>query len=297
MDVSVIIVNYNTKDITKNCIDSVFRYTTGISFEVVLIDNASVDGSVDLFSQDERIVFIQSKINLGFGKANNLAYTYATGKYIFLLNSDTLLLNNAVKLFFDYAEDHKSDKIGVLGCFLLGSERNIIHSYARFPTPVNSLFFVISSYTRRFGIDVHKCYFKEKNIGIRNLDVDYVTGADLFIPRHVIDQIGLFTPAFFMYFEETDLQKRMAQHGFIRRIIRGPVIIHLEGASSKSKKISISNEILFRESEFLYLKIHGNIIMYIVYRFLLLILSLLPVLCMNVNIQNKKKYILFLLHN
>ncbi|UVV84289.1 glycosyltransferase [Bacteroides thetaiotaomicron] len=108
MDVSVIIVNYNTKALTKSCIESIFSETCGIEFEVILVDNASSDGSKELFQIDERIIFIESNVNLGFGKANNLGYKYATGKYIFLLNSDTLLKNNAIKLFFDFAEKNGS---------------------------------------------------------------------------------------------------------------------------------------------------------------------------------------------
>ena len=101
MDVSIIIVNYNTRQLTSNCIESIFKYTNGVSFEVILVDNASTDGSIDFFTNDERIIFISSKENLGFGRANNLGYKVAKGRYIFLLNSDTLLLNNAIKIFCD----------------------------------------------------------------------------------------------------------------------------------------------------------------------------------------------------
>lgn len=85
MDVSIIIVNYNTKKLTSDCINSIYQYTTNINFEVIVVDNASNDGSVDLLKKDKRIILIESSQNLGFGRANNLGYTYATGKYIFLL--------------------------------------------------------------------------------------------------------------------------------------------------------------------------------------------------------------------
>ncbi|GHT72706.1 hypothetical protein FACS189456_1970 [Bacteroidia bacterium] len=88
MDVSIIIVNYNTKQLTANCIDSVFHKTEGINFEVILVDNASTDGSKEHFRNDPRIQFIESDENLGFGRANNLGAKYAKGKYLFLLNSD-----------------------------------------------------------------------------------------------------------------------------------------------------------------------------------------------------------------
>ena len=138
-EVSVIIVNYNTISLTKQCIVSIFRYTTGISFEVILVDNGSSHGSAELFSKDERIVFIPSSENIGFGRANNLAFLKSSGKYIFLLNSDTYLKNNAIGLFFDYAEHASSDN-ACLGSLLLDSKDCIVHSYGNFFSKKEMLF-------------------------------------------------------------------------------------------------------------------------------------------------------------
>ncbi|MCD8182770.1 MAG: glycosyltransferase [Bacteroides sp.] len=85
VDVSIIIINYNTKELTLNCINSLFEQTSGVTFEVILVDNASTDGSVELFSNDERICFVSSKENLGFGRANNLGYNIANGNFIFFI--------------------------------------------------------------------------------------------------------------------------------------------------------------------------------------------------------------------
>lgn len=120
MDISIIIVNYNTKELTKNCIDSIYEKTKDIEFEVILVDNDSNDGSKELFERDKKIEFVEAGKNLGFGKANNLGLTRATGKYIFFLNSDTILVNNAVKIFFDFCEGHKDLKTGGIGCLLRG---------------------------------------------------------------------------------------------------------------------------------------------------------------------------------
>ena len=95
MDVSVIIVNYNTRKLTGECIDSIFEKTSGITFEVIVVDNASQDDSIEIFRKDPRIIFIENTENQGFGKANNLGIKYATGRNILFLNSDTLLINNA----------------------------------------------------------------------------------------------------------------------------------------------------------------------------------------------------------
>ena len=102
MDVSVIIVNYNTLGLTSDCIESIIAQTSTVEYEIILVDNASTDGSKEVFAQDKRIKYIYSDRNLGFGRANNLGIREAKGRYLFFLNSDTILLNNAVKLFFDY---------------------------------------------------------------------------------------------------------------------------------------------------------------------------------------------------
>ena len=96
MDVSIIIVNFKTFLLTKNCIESIIAKTFGVEYEIILVDNASSDGSQEFFANDARIKFIEAGRNLGFGKANNLGVQQAKGDYIFFLNSDTLLLNNAI---------------------------------------------------------------------------------------------------------------------------------------------------------------------------------------------------------
>src|SRR3712207_2177399 len=104
MDVSIIIVNYNTCQLISNCIDTIFQNTDGISFEIIVIDNASCDASKSKFENDARINYVYSYENMGFGRANNVGMMLAKGEYIFLLNSDTLLINNAIKFFYDYAK-------------------------------------------------------------------------------------------------------------------------------------------------------------------------------------------------
>ena len=118
IDVSIIIVNYNTCKITDACIASVVDKTKGVSYEIILVDNASTDGSKEFFEHDERVIYIYSEINGGFGVGNNIGMKRAKGKYFFLLNSDTILINNAVKEFYDYAE--AQGKLAVYGCWLVG---------------------------------------------------------------------------------------------------------------------------------------------------------------------------------
>lgn len=220
MDVSIIIVTYNTKQLTKNCIDSVFEFTRDTTFEVILVDNASTDGSQELFSQDSRITYVYSNENLGFGRANNLGLTKARGKYIFLLNSDTYLKNNAISLF-KKSMDQQDPSTACLGTMLEDATGKVTTSFGQYLSL--------------------KYFFYRKSIKIpRHISADgfivpVIIGADLFIRKEVIDEEGFFDPRYFMYHEENDLQRRYANAGFCSKIIIGPKIVHLEGGSNKTK--------------------------------------------------------------
>lgn len=285
LSVSIIIVNYNTKQLTKACIDSVFLHTVDIEFEVIVVDNASTDGSIDLFKQDKRVVFIESNENLGFGKANNLGFKYAKGKYIFLLNSDTVLLNNAVKLFFDWME-HEDGHVACIGTCLLDIDRNYTYSYGKFPSVKNIISDILFSRLRK-NRESSMCY-SDKSY----LNVDFVSGADLFIRRNVIDEFGLFDPNFFMYYEETDLQYRYMLHGYRSGVIFTPQIIHLQGASSLKKK-NLRQLRMFIESRFLYCKKHFSKWEYIIIRLFFLLLT--PRILINSSGWSEKKKLLGIL--
>lgn len=249
MDVSIIIVNYNTKELTSNCIDSIFNKVHSVSFEVILVDNASVDGSQAYFEKDKRIFFIASNENLGFGKANNLGYKYAQGRYILLLNSDTLLLNDAVTAFVKEM-DRLPMEVGCIGCLLLDSKGNYMHSYGNFPSLYNEFGKLVGSY---FPFLFRKIYLPSSNdLKKKKFKVDYVTGADLFIRKDVIEDCGLFDPDFFMYYEETELQYRYRQRGYYSMIVSTPLIIHLQDIGRKSR--SLYRMIYPMESCFLFFK-------------------------------------------
>ena len=105
--VSIIIVNYKTKDLTLQCLDSVFQWTSGVEYEIILVDNHSEDGSVKKIRESyPNIKVIENKENQGFGRANNIGAKVAIGRYLFLLNSDTILVENVVKSFYDFMESH-----------------------------------------------------------------------------------------------------------------------------------------------------------------------------------------------
>ena len=259
MDVSVIIVNYNTKELTQQCIESVFAKTAGLTFEVILVDNASTDGSKDLFEKDPRIQYIYSEENLGFGRANNLGYAHANGDYLFFLNSDTYLVNNAVFYLWDALreQDKMMPPAACAGGMLKGPDGEIVHSYARFPSKSRALFnaslgvilwklHVLKTLPWPNNYDYEK--WKDKAV----FDVDYITGADLMVRRDVADRLGLFDPDFFMYYEESEMQHRYMREGYRRMIVNGPEIVHLEGKSNSTHSPQRTSMVL--KSQMLYFK-------------------------------------------
>ena len=197
VDVSIIIVNYNTKEITASCIDSIYKQTKGLKFEIILVDNASTDGSKDFFEKDSRIKYIYSEKNGGFGYGNNLGMKVANGKY---------------------AKSHNPKTI--YGCYLQGDDGSYRDSFFYFPA------FTIKDFIKRI-VKPHN-YQPDYT----NREVECICGADMFIPRQAIDEAGMFDENIFLYGEEGELQYRMMKKGYRRMLINSPQIVHLEGESS-----------------------------------------------------------------
>lgn len=278
MDVSVIIVNYNTKQLLSDCIKSIKEQTVGIEYEVIVVDNDSHDGSQEMLKRDFPWVrLIESKENLGFGKANNLGMKNANGKYFFLLNSDTILVNNAIKEFYDFSESHLG--FGALGSILLDKDLKPCHSYGIFQSELKSLKDVLAKYLRFL-----KDHVQQPSLISEPIEVDYITGADLWIPQNVFKNIGGFDPDYFMYFEEADWQLRMRKTGLDRLIIPGPRIIHLEGGSDSTKSRLWSSKRLenYYKSQKIYNKKHFNKWLYPLFRIVYLILNTPSLIMLNI---------------
>jgi hypothetical protein len=258
-DVSTIVVSYNTRELTRKCLESIFEKTEGVDFEVVVVDNASTDGSAEMVRAGfPAVTLIESERNLGFGSANNVAIRRARGKYVFLLNPDTVLLNNAIRLFFEFMENRRNLKVGAVGAYLLDEQRRMQHSYGRFVS-LRDFELDATGLWRRFtgavkvrlrstlGPQLSSWLARDlkRLVQARSLkrlpqtpamlaptrEVDYVTGADLFLRKSVLAEVGVFDERFFLYAEETDLQYRMRRAGYARIVIAGPEIIHLGSQS------------------------------------------------------------------
>lgn len=265
--VSIIIVNYNTLELTKNCIRSIIQHTQEIPYEIILVDNASTDGSKEYFEKRNGIHYIYSNENLGFGRANNLGAEKAKGELLFLLNSDTILIENSIKKMCDFFYENENKlNIGVLGCKLIDEKHQITHSGGYFPTPFSEYLLMFSSYfkfkSKEFIIDETKEYQM----------IEKVTGADMLLRKTVFDLVLGFSPLFFMYFEETDMQKRISKLKYKNYIYNNTSIIHLEGASF-NKVIANSKRFIVQRSKNLYFR--RNFSSYILYVFVDMFFNLL----------------------
>lgn len=251
MDVSVIIVNYHTCELTAACIDSVFDKTQGIDFEVLLIDNASTDGSYERFSQDSRIRYYYQQENLGFGRANNIGIGQARGRNIFFLNSDTLLLNNAVKILSDYLD--ACPKVGACGGNLYTQDLQPNESFLRYrPSIYEELNQLLRDVPDRLRFGRNLSF----NHTGQPLKVGYITGADLMVKSEVLQKTGNFDPRFFMYYEETELCHRICRQHYEIHSLPQARIIHLSGASFKGDEASsYRRQRIKYQSKMLYLQL------------------------------------------
>ena len=254
MDVSIIIVNYNSAELTINCIDSIMKQTYDIKYEIIVVDNNSKDDSLRKINNmfGSSIILIESKTNLGFGNANNLAAVKANGKYLFFLNPDTVLINNAIWILWRYLEENK--RAGIAGGNLYSLKREPRPSYCeRFDdlkTEKNSaswcyiLYKKIIEKTFRYLPCKNISYRKSFNYSKKTKKVAYIFGSDLMISKKLFKRAGGFDKDIFMYSEEQELAWNVQQLGYQSVSIPWAKIIHLEGETSKDN--GVFNEKYYR---------------------------------------------------
>jgi GT2 family glycosyltransferase len=228
MLLSIVIVNYNTKKLTLDCLDSIFTFLGNkISFEIIIVDNDSHDGSKEAFREfghlRDNVYIIESDKNLGFAKGNNIGIKKAAGQQILLLNSDTYLIDDSIIKAVSYLEG----KPGVFGCgcTLLNADGSIGISYGRFP---ELAVVFLETITWRFG--QYRAIIPRRPSTI--FSIDFPCGAFFLVRRDCLEKIGLLDENFFMYYEETDWAKRAKKAGYDIVHFGQTCVVHLQGQSS-----------------------------------------------------------------
>lgn len=237
-DISIVIVNYNVKDFLLNCLKSIETCNTNLRVETIVVDNNSPDKSVDFLEpQFPNVRFIQMEENIGFGKANNVGFDVSRGKYVLILNPDTILRADTLDVMYDYME--RNSNCGIAGCKVLNPDGSFQIACRRgFPTPwaAFSKLFGLQSIFPKFKI------FSHYNQLYKSIDetykVDAVIGAFMFARRDLLMEIGGFDPKFFMYGEDLDLCRQVKLRGFDVMYVHNTSIIHYKGESTKRSSIN-----------------------------------------------------------
>ncbi len=227
MKVSVIIVNYNTKDLTKACIESVMNEGSKLDFEVIVVDNNSKDGSVKelkkLWRKYKNLKLIENKENSGFSKANNQGAREASGKYILLLNSDTVVKRFSFKKLIAFAE--KKEDAGVVGARLLNPDGSLQASCFYFPTIKNAI--------REYWLGQEGLFEKYAPKGNKPVEVEALVGAAFLITPKALQEVGLLDERYFMYFEDVDYCRRVWEKGLKVYYLPEVRVLHYHGESGK----------------------------------------------------------------
>ena len=249
--ISIILINYNSSKFIYKCLDSVEMIRDNHLHEVIIVDNSSTDNSMNLIRENfSKFRLIYSKKNLGFGRANNLAFKQSQGKYLLFLNTDTILTESTPKILSDYLDQNHD--IAVISPRITFKDGSYQLSFGNLPNLAVELFDKV-----KYGLD-NKWHSFFSNLYDRKYskvqEVGWVTGACLMMRRDVFEQIGGFDENFFMYFEDKDLCKRVKELGY--KVVYYPetTIIHLLGGSSHGIKKSVNK--YYRDSQLYYYQKH-----------------------------------------
>ncbi|MFC1649241.1 glycosyltransferase family 2 protein [Patescibacteria group bacterium] len=259
MDLSIIIVNYNTLEITRDCIESVLKTTSRIDLEIILVDNGSTDGSkvyfTELAKKIEKVKYIYNTSNLGFSRANNIGLKNSIGDFTLLLNSDTLVKKGSIKKLLDFAKSR--DEVGVVGARLLNEDGSTQKSCFYFPTLKRAI--------GQYWQNKHKELDKFAPSSNKPIVVDAVVGAAMLITPESRKSVGLLDERYFMFFEDVDYCRRVSKKGLKTFYIPKSEIIHLHGKSGENLAKSSSQWKRLIPSS----KIYHGIIKHHVFNFIL----------------------------
>lgn len=220
MELSIIIVNYNTAGLTKACINSILESKPKVTCEIVVVDNGS-DEEIGISRKNIKI--IRNKRNLGFSKANNIGIKEAVGKYILLLNSDTLVKAGSIDSLYEFAKN--TPDAGVVGAKLLNKDGSVQDSVFHFPTIIGAVREFWFGQKGHFGLYVPKVS--------KTTTVDAVVGACFLITPQALEKVHLLDERYFFYYEDLDYCRKVWKSGLKVYYFPGAEVVHLKGASGK----------------------------------------------------------------
>jgi N-acetylglucosaminyl-diphospho-decaprenol L-rhamnosyltransferase len=252
VDLSIIIVNWNSQEYLRQCLESMKGRYEALQVEVIVVDNASFDGSQRMVSEQfPEVVFVQSEVNLGFSRANNLGFARSKGEIILLLNPDTELIQGVLKRGVEFLRSE--ERGGAVGVRLLNTDGSVQTSCVQsLPTLLNQL--VDSEILRR-------AFPRSSLWGTRVLadrvdepaEVEAVSGAFVMVKRSAFEQVGLLSEDYFMYVEDIDLCWKLRKTGYGVYFLGDCEVIH-HGGKSSGKQVNHFSDLAQREALFQYFR-------------------------------------------
>jgi GT2 family glycosyltransferase len=255
LDVSIIIVAWNVRELLYNCLKSVFDETKEISFEVIYVDNASEDGSIEMVLKEfPKVKIIRNKKNEGFIRANNQGIEISKGRYVLLLNSDTVVLDDAISKVVKYAD--ANPEAAVVGCKVLNSDETLQRNCFMLPSLLNM--FLSATY-------LYKIFPKNRFLGRERMtwwdfdearEVETVSGCFSLVRREAIKQVGFMDDTYFVYGDDPDWCYRFKKSGWKIVFNPEPKIIHYGGQNTKHMADKFKLQLY--GSKLIFMKLHRN---------------------------------------
>ncbi|MHB0998364.1 MAG: glycosyltransferase family 2 protein [Armatimonadota bacterium] len=262
IELSIIIVSWNTRDLLQRCLQSIYSTVPPTDFEVIVVDNASSDGSPDMVAESfPEVKLVNSKQNLGFSAGNNIGIRMASGRYLLLLNPDAELQPDAARVMIEFADAHP--KTAFVGPMLLNSDGTLQKNGRKFP----GLLREVLGLTRLYKL-IWSYYDRKMGWGREDFDltaqVDEVSGACILARKSAVDEVGLLDERFFMYYEETDWCCRMRKAGWEIYYLPEAKVMHHWAAGAK--QIGLEGSRIFHRSQFMYFRKHHGLAQALVLR-------------------------------
>jgi GT2 family glycosyltransferase len=253
VDVSIIIVNWNTRGALCDCLKSVYEETGNIQFEVIVVDNASSDGSVEMVkSEFPGVILVENSENKGFARANNIGIQASRGRYVCLVNSDVIVLEDCIEKLMSFMDEHPG--LGMAGPRILSPDRALQLSCRHFPTIWNNVCQALTLNhlfpKSRFFSGAFMDYWNHDSIR----SVDVLSGCFWIVRRESLNEVGLLDENFFIYGEDLDWCRRFHQVGWDVVFYPRAEAIHIGGASSSHAPITFYLEM--QKASLLYWKKH-----------------------------------------
>jgi GT2 family glycosyltransferase len=226
MDLSIVVISWNTKQLLRDCLESIYKSTHNISFEIIVVDNASIDGSVEMVKNEfSKIILIENDVNVGFAKANNIAFPFASGSYVLLLNSDTVVQLGALDSAVGFMNQHHD--VGGLTPKILNSDGTIQHpGYIKEPSLETEIY---DAFELRRVLKLERTDTRAAESEV--YDVAHACGCSLFLRKDALVRIGYLDERMIFSFEDADICMRVRKDGWRITYFPESRIVHLGGAS------------------------------------------------------------------